>query len=137
VTFAAVISSRLPRSPCRCGAVALFACFCRLAEALKDKTRCTLVITSYGVIRRRPSALMQVPWSVFILDEGHTIQNPRAAITTAVKTVVSDFRVVLTGTPIQNHVLDVWSLFDFLMPGYLGTHADFNRRQAASCAALV
>ncbi len=63
-----------------------------------------------------------------MLDEGHVIQNPSSALFRAAKSLIGRHRIVLTGTPIQNHVLDMWTTFDFLMPGYLGSHAEFRSR---------
>lgn len=61
-----------------------------------------------------------VNWNYCVLDEGHIIKNPKSKITESVKRVRARHRLVLSGTPIQNNVLDLWSIFDFLMPGYLG-----------------
>ncbi|ETO13280.1 TATA-binding protein-associated factor [Reticulomyxa filosa] len=58
-------------------------------------------------------------WQYYILDEGHTIKNTKTKLTLAVKILNSKHRLILSGTPIQNNVLELWSLFDFLMPGYL------------------
>jgi TATA-binding protein-associated factor len=70
-----------------------------------------------------------------VLDEGHLIKNPKAKITQAVKKIVSNHRLILSGTPIQNNVLELWSLFDFLMPGFLGTEKVFQDRFAKPIAA--
>jgi len=67
-------------------------------------------------------------WNFVILDEGHIIKNAKSKITLAVKSVgnCANHRLILTGTPIQNNVLELWSLFDFLMPGFLGDESHFN-----------
>ncbi|KAJ3671154.1 hypothetical protein LUZ60_008580 [Juncus effusus] len=86
---------------------------------------CNVVITSYDIIRKDIEFLGRVNWNYCILDEGHIIKSSRSKITTAVKMLKSEHRLILSGTPIQNNVLELWSLFDFLMPGFLGTEKQF------------
>jgi TATA-binding protein-associated factor len=64
------------------------------------------------------------------LDEGHCIKNAESKIAQATKKIKANHRLILTGTPIQNDVLELWSLFDFLMPGFLGTAKVFQERFA-------
>eukprot|EP00698_Gefionella_okellyi_P013057 TRINITY_DN3548_c0_g1_i1.p1 TRINITY_DN3548_c0_g1~~TRINITY_DN3548_c0_g1_i1.p1 ORF type:complete len:965 (-),score=268.58 TRINITY_DN3548_c0_g1_i1:31-2535(-) len=85
-----------------------------------------LVITSYEVLRNDVDVLSEIFWNYCVLDEGHIIRNGTSAITKACKRVKANHRLLLTGTPIQNNVLELWSLFDFLMPGFLGTERQFN-----------
>ncbi|EJD46099.1 SNF2 superfamily chromatin remodeling protein [Auricularia subglabra TFB-10046 SS5] len=87
-----------------------------------------VVITSYDVVRNDISNLMDINWHYCILDEGHIIKNPRTKLSKAVKCIRAQHRLLLSGTPIQNNVLELWSLFDFLMPGFLGTEPSFNER---------
>ena len=87
-----------------------------------------VVVTSYDVVRNDQPTLAKQQWHYCILDEGHVIKNSKAKLTKAVKTVQAHHRLILSGTPIQNNVLELWSLFDFLMPGFLGTEAFFNER---------
>ncbi|KAI1306108.1 TATA-binding protein-associated factor mot1 [Mortierella claussenii] len=87
-----------------------------------------VVIMSYDVVRNDIEELEKINWNYCILDEGHIIKNGRTKITKAVKMVKANHRVILSGTPIQNNVLELWSLFDFLMPGFLGTEKQFNER---------
>ncbi|KAL1694700.1 hypothetical protein GGG16DRAFT_87332 [Schizophyllum commune] len=87
-----------------------------------------VVITSYEVVRNDISSLGNIQWLYCILDEGHVIKNAKTKLTKAVKSLNSQHRLILSGTPIQNNVLELWSLFDFLMPGFLGTEASFNER---------
>ncbi|KAF5521216.1 putative helicase mot1 [Colletotrichum aenigma] len=98
-----------------------------------DKT--DIVITSYDVCRNDAEVLAKYNWNYVILDEGHLIKNPKAKITIAVKKLASNHRLILTGTPIQNNVLELWSLFDFLMPGFLGAEKVFLDRFAKPIAA--
>ncbi|KAL0580433.1 TATA-binding protein-associated factor mot1 [Marasmius crinis-equi] len=87
-----------------------------------------IVITSYEVVRNDINNLEDIRWLYCILDEGHIIKNAKTKLTKAVKSIHSQHRVILSGTPIQNNVLELWSLFDFLMPGFLGTESSFNER---------
>ncbi|KAF9453249.1 SNF2 superfamily chromatin remodeling protein [Macrolepiota fuliginosa MF-IS2] len=87
-----------------------------------------VVITSYEVVRNDIANLEHLNWLYCILDEGHVIKNAKTKLTKAVKCIRAQHRLVLSGTPIQNNVLELWSLFDFLMPGFLGTETSFNER---------
>ena len=94
----------------------------RIASRLKDYD---VVITSYEVVRNDIATLQGKTWLYCILDEGHVIKNARTKLTKAVKCIKANHRLILSGTPIQNNVLELWSLFDFLMPGFLGSEAYF------------
>lgn len=94
-----------------------------------------IVITSYDICRNDVDVLAPLSWNYCVLDEGHLIKNPRAKTTMAVKRLISNHRLILSGTPIQNNVLELWSLFDFLMPGFLGTEKVFLDRFAKPIAA--
>lgn len=87
-----------------------------------------VVITSYEIVRNDIQHLQKFNWHYCILDEGHIIKNARAKLTKSVKCIHANHRLLLSGTPIQNNVLELWSLFDFLMPGFLGTEHFFNER---------
>lgn len=84
-----------------------------------------VIITSYDVVRKDIDYLGKLAWNYCILDEGHIIKNPKSKITCAVKQLKAEHRLILSGTPIQNNVLELWSLFDFLMPGFLGSERQF------------
>ncbi|XP_062180641.1 TATA-binding protein-associated factor BTAF1-like [Phragmites australis] len=84
-----------------------------------------VIITSYDIIRKDIDFLGNMSWNYCVLDEGHIIKNSRSKITSAVKQLKAQHRLILSGTPIQNNVLELWSLFDFLMPGFLGTEKQF------------
>ena len=94
-----------------------------------------IVITSYDICRNDIDTLAPLSWNYCVLDEGHLIKNPRAKVTIAVKRLLSNHRLILSGTPIQNNVLELWSLFDFLMPGFLGAERVFLDRFAKPIAA--
>lgn len=87
-----------------------------------------VVITSYEVVRNDVNSLEELNWLYCILDEGHVIKNAKTKLTKAVKCIRAQHRLILSGTPIQNNVLELWSLFDFLMPGFLGSESSFNDR---------
>lgn len=87
-----------------------------------------LVVTSYALIRRDAERYREVEFDTVVLDEAQHIKNRQTQNAQAVKAVRARHRLVLTGTPMENSVLDLWSIFDFLMPGYLGTAQDFRER---------
>ena len=84
-----------------------------------------LVITSYGFLARSPW-LATVPWRLVVLDEAQAIKNPAAKQTRTVKQLQADTRIALTGTPVENHLGDLWSIFDFINPGLLGSSKQFS-----------
>ena len=85
-----------------------------------------LVITTYGMVQRN-DWLRAVDWEYAILDEAQAIKNPGTRQTRAVKKLKARNRLILTGTPVENRLQDLWSLFDFLNPGLLGTAAEFKK----------
>ena len=87
-----------------------------------------LVVTSYALIRRDAELYRGLEFDTVVLDEAQHIKNRQTQNAQAVKAVKARQRIVLTGTPMENSVLDLWSIFDFLMPGYLGTAQDFRER---------
>lgn len=93
------------------------------------------VIMSYDIARNDIEQLAPINWHYCILDEGHVIKNGKTKLTKAVKTIKAIHRLILSGTPIQNNVLELWSLFDFLMPGFLGSEKAFNTRFGKPIAA--
>ncbi|KAF9690891.1 hypothetical protein EKO04_011062 [Ascochyta lentis] len=94
-----------------------------------------IVITSYDICRNDSDILKPVNWNYCVLDEGHLIKNSKSKTSQAVKQFQSNHRLILSGTPIQNNVLELWSLFDFLMPGFLGSEKVFQERFAKPIAA--
>ena len=87
-----------------------------------------LVITSYALTRRDAERYRELEFDTVVLDEAQHIKNRQTQNAQAVKAIRSRHRLVLTGTPLENSVLDLWSIFDFLMPGYLGSAQDFRER---------
>ncbi|HEX9277844.1 MAG TPA: DEAD/DEAH box helicase [Casimicrobiaceae bacterium] len=91
-----------------------------------------LVVTTYGTLPRLP-CLQDVQWRVAVLDEAQAIKNPGAKQTRQVKKLNAQSRIALTGTPVENRLSDLWSIFDFTHPGLLGTEkvfASFTKRLA-------
>jgi superfamily II DNA or RNA helicase len=87
-----------------------------------------LVITSYSLVRRDLDRYREFQFDTVVLDEAQHIKNRQTLNAQAVKAIKAPHRLVLTGTPMENSVLDLWSIFDFLMPGYLGSAQDFRER---------
>jgi non-specific serine/threonine protein kinase len=85
-----------------------------------------VVVTSYGSLLRLPW-IAQTQWSLTVLDEAQAIKNPGTKQTRAVKALKSRVRLALTGTPVENRLGDLWSLFDFICPGLLGSDKAFSR----------
>ena len=90
----------------------------------EELARLDLVITTYN-LSQKYGWLKDYRWRLLILDEAQAIKNPAAAQTRAVKKIAADQRLALTGTPIENRLGDLWSLFDFLNPGLLGSPKEF------------
>ena len=86
-----------------------------------------LVITSYGTMNRDRDLLGSVPWRSVILDEAQNIKNPASQQARTARGLRADYRIALTGTPVENHVGDLWSIMQFLNPGLLGSQAEFKR----------
>jgi hypothetical protein len=84
-----------------------------------------LIVTNYALLRRDLEALQKFEFRVIILDEAQFIKNPTAQVTQSVKQLRSDLRLALTGTPLENRLLDLWSIVDFVQPGYLGSQSHF------------
>ena len=86
-----------------------------------------LVITSYGTMNRDRGLLGSIPWRAVILDEAQNIKNPASQQARTAQGLPADYRIALTGTPVENHAGDLWSIMQFLNPGLLGSQAEFKR----------
>ncbi len=84
-----------------------------------------IIITSYSLLVRERERWTDRDYHYLILDEAQAIKNPRAAARDAAREITAEHRLCLSGTPVENHLGDLWSLFDFLMPGLLGSAAEF------------
>ncbi|XP_068923329.1 DNA excision repair protein ERCC-6 isoform X1 [Petaurus breviceps papuanus] len=91
-------------------------------KLIREIARCHgILITSYSYIRLMQDNINNHDWHYVILDEGHKIRNPNAAVTLACKQFRTPHRIILSGSPMQNNLRELWSLFDFVFPGKLGT----------------
>ncbi|HEY9629516.1 MAG TPA: DEAD/DEAH box helicase [Coleofasciculaceae cyanobacterium] len=96
-------------------------------KAVKDQH---LVITSYSLIHRDLKDLQSLPWQGIVLDEAQNVKNSDAKQSQAARQIDTQFRIALTGTPVENRLSELWSIMDFLNPGYLGPKNFFQRRFA-------
>jgi superfamily II DNA or RNA helicase len=86
-----------------------------------------LIVTNYALLRRDLEALQKFAFRAVILDEAQFIKNPTAQVTQSVKQLRADHMLALTGTPLENRLLDLWSIVDFIQPGYLGNQDHFTQ----------
>jgi hypothetical protein len=86
-----------------------------------------LIVINYAQLRSLSPVIADVPWRVVILDEAQSIKNPDSQTAHAARALTAEFRLALTGTPIENRLLDLWSIMAFAMPGALGNRAHFVR----------
>ncbi|MBQ8619897.1 MAG: SNF2 helicase associated domain-containing protein [Clostridia bacterium] len=98
------------------------------AGIIKAADRPNILITSYDQMRRDVQTYKGVSFTHMLLDEAQNIKNAASQAARAVKTIQSEHRFAMTGTPIENRLSELWSIFDFLMPGYLGTYKKFKER---------
>jgi superfamily II DNA or RNA helicase len=96
----------------------------------EEAARNDVVISSYALLHRDEAALASVAWSDVVLDEAQNIKNPSTKAAQTARKLPAGWRAALTGTPVENRLTDLWSIFQFLNPGYLGPHEDFRRRFA-------
>jgi hypothetical protein len=102
----------------------------RLQNSADFKKACQqqdVIITSFTLARKDEKLLQSIEWQRIVLDEAQNIKNPKAAQTKAILKLSAKHRLALTGTPVENRLLDLWSIFNFLNPGYLGKEAQFRK----------
>jgi len=92
-----------------------------------DAQKHAIVVSSYALLHRDFEILKDVPWAGVVLDEAQNIKNPETKQAKAARALQADYRITLTGTPVENNVGDLWSIIEFLNPGLLGTQAEFKR----------
>ncbi len=102
----------------------------RRASAFESLADYDIVLTTYGTMRRDAEKLAQFRFQYLILDEAQAIKNADSQNAKAASLLQGDRRLILSGTPVENHLGELWSLFDFINPGMLGTYAAFKRRFA-------
>ena len=96
-------------------------------EVLAKLGEIDLLLCSYGLVWREVRALTKSEFSVLVVDEAQAVKNPRSRAARALRRLKAGQRMVLTGTPLENHLGELWTQFDFLMPGYLGDNREFAR----------
>jgi SNF2 family DNA or RNA helicase len=89
--------------------------------------RHALVISSYALLSRDFEILKEIDWGGIVLDEAQNIKNPETKQSRAARSLRAEYRITLTGTPVENSVGDLWSIMEFLNPGFLGNQAEFKR----------
>ena len=100
-------------------------------HALREQfSRHDVVLTTYGTIRRDATALASMPFDYVVLDEAQAVKNAASLSAKATRLLTAQHRLALSGTPIENHLGELWSLFEFLNPGLLGSAAGFERARA-------
>ena len=95
----------------------------RLVRSLSERD---VLLTTYGLLVREQKALTDKNWNVVCLDEAHTIKNRQTKMSQAAMGLCADFRIALTGTPLQNYMSELWNLFQFINPGLLGSFEAFS-----------
>ena len=93
----------------------------------REAAKHDMVVSSYGLVARDIESLRSMRWRGVVLDEAQNIKNPDTNQAWAVRSLEAGYRFTLTGTPVENNVGDLWSIMEFLNPGFLGTRADFKR----------
>jgi SNF2 family DNA or RNA helicase len=96
----------------------------------REAERHHMVVSTYSLVHRDLERLRGVEWAGLVLDEAQNIKNPQAKQTRALRGLVAPRRMALTGTPVENRLSELWSIMEFLNPGYLGSEAVFRRRYA-------
>lgn len=89
-----------------------------------------IILTTYAIMRIDVEDLKKEAWSMIIVDEAQNIKNPDTAQTIAVKSIKSDIKIAMTGTPVENRLTELWSIFDFINRGYLGALREFQKSYA-------
>ena len=89
-----------------------------------------IIITTYAILRIDIEQIKKQKWSMLIIDEAQNIKNPDTSQTQAVKQIKSDVKIAMTGTPVENKLTELWSIFDFINRGYLGSIRDFQKGYA-------
>ncbi len=97
-------------------------------DFLQEIQNRALVITTYSLIQRDFTLLQKVPWAGIILDEAQNIKNANTKQAQAARSLEADYRIALTGTPVENNVGDLWSLMEFINTGMLGNQTQFKRK---------
>ncbi|MBR1617647.1 DEAD/DEAH box helicase, partial [bacterium] len=88
---------------------------------------CDVILTTYAILRIDLETFKKHSWDILIIDEAQNIKNPSTSQTQAIKTIKAQMKVAMTGTPVENRLSELWSIFDFINKGYLGSLVDFSK----------
>ena len=97
-------------------------------ESLKHLEDYNIIITTYGLVRQDQDAYKEMSFELVAIDEAQNIKNPNAQMTRVIKSLNANTKLALTGTPLENSVIELWSIFDFIMPGYLASSMNFRKK---------
>ena len=97
-------------------------------DSFSSLTAFDVLVITYGLLQSEDDRISKINWAMAVLDEAHAIKNTQTKSSKAAMNIQSDFKLALTGTPIQNHLGELWNLFNFCNPGLLGTLAQFTDR---------
>ncbi len=89
-----------------------------------------IIITTFAVLRIDIEDIKKKSWGLLVIDEAQNIKNPDTSQTLAVKSLKAEFKIAMTGTPVENRLTELWSIFDFINKGYLGSLREFQKRYA-------
>ena len=90
-------------------------------------TNCDVILTTYAILRIDLEKFQKNSWDLLIIDEAQNIKNPSTSQTQAIKAIKANMKVAMTGTPVENRLSELWSIFDFINKGYLGSLTDFSK----------
>lgn len=90
-------------------------------------TDCDVILTTYAILRIDLEKFQKTNWDLLVIDEAQNIKNPSTSQTQAIKAIKAQMKVAMTGTPVENRLSELWSIFDFINKGYLGTLTDFSK----------
>ena len=96
----------------------------------KLNTEVDIILTTYAIMRIDIEEMQKHTWGMIVVDEAQNMKNPDTAQTMAIKMLKSDIKIAMTGTPVENRLTELWSIFDFINKGYLGTLKDFQKSYA-------
>ena len=88
---------------------------------------CDVILTTYAILRIDLEKFQKTNWDILIIDEAQNIKNPSTSQTQAIKAIKANMKVAMTGTPVENRLSELWSIFDFINKGYLGSLSDFGK----------
>lgn len=97
-------------------------------QALKDLNKKQIILTNYETLKKYQFTLCAIDYAIVVVDEAQKIKTPGTIITNSVKAIKADFKIAITGTPIENTLIDLWCIMDFAIPGLLGNAKDFAKK---------